>query len=1086
MKNRVLSLILMLSVILSQSCVLAETVGEETESDVLEVTLSPENYAIVHITKSGYSDHTKNAKTLGVYYNEVYSKNTYAEFGSVISGYRVPFKNALSGMSISYYVAKGGMQSGRTIPLIYDFDRFYIDAEPGKYAGPVAATDTTEASEATSEYEKAIEYTAKYWPQNNKYGYSGKNLAHSILETESGIKTYDVTSTAMGAFLDENNTSDYITFATGRETSEYANGSFKVDSEENIPKLTLKYSKGEVLEAINSTAEEDVPRLMEDISLMGILSDTTMGADAYKNLISSAKKYVDEKMYDVISKGGFADFEHICTAYDEYVGYAVTNGMLLAINGVKSPDEMGEMIKEMGIAGTLDETEAGYERYTVLNDGMREYVNALLYDIAITDGFSDLAAFCGKYNEAVIGVSEVKAKVLPEDYATIHITRDGYKDHTKYSKKLTAYYNMLYSGSVYAEFGSIISSFNLPLKNSIKDMDISYYVIKGGMQDGRTIPVFYDYNKFSIDAEPGKYAGPVAATDTTEASEATKEYEDILAYTSKYWPVSGYSYKNTELSGQVTFNILETATGTKTYNVKSLLDGFSESDSDYITFATGRETSEYANGSIDASNEERMPKLTVTYDAVSLIETINNEEDFVKLIEDLGKSGILENGQKGYNGFKALSSANKVRVAGIISDTAKNGGYKTFDEFIKDYDYALENCETVITDIKIADSEREYYMAQDAAGKEVTITADIKFVEKSGTFKVALAEYSEDRLLSVTSKDISYNEDKIEFTKILSDDITDAKVIVMDSFSGMKPVCKSVNDRFKVLDGKKVIFIGNSHTYRGMTVIEKELDILDQASRSDDTGYFYQLCKANGCDVEVTNWTFSGHGLQNIMGGEPCTYSSSCNGKIHLDYLTDRYFDYVFIQSARSSTTTEERFYSDVEYIMSIFKEANPNVKFVLMGTLSTHGHNQTDTPAPAVLASYKNLEKEGVIIADWGEVIAGILEDRYEVSGTKQEYSRSSFIVSDNYHLNALGGYITTLTAYCAVTGEQALGKTYEFYNDTSLNSKFNITNYANKYYTNGISDTNFHEIFQSESDMRGLQMLVDKVLDEKAYREY
>ena len=670
MKNRILSLILLLSVIFSQCYVFAE----EIIDDVFEVTLSPENYATVHITKNGYSEHTKYAKTLAVFYNTVYSMNVYAEFGSVITSYKVPFKDALDNMSINYYVAKGGMKTGRTIPVIYDFDKFSIDAEPGSYKGPAAATDTTEEIAATPEYVSALEYTKKYWPQNNKYGYSGKNLAHSILETESGVKTYDVTSTAMAAFLDENNTSEYITFATGRETEQYANGSIKVDSKENIPSLTLKYSKSEVLEAINSTEKDNIPELMEDISLMGILSDTTVGADAYKTLISSAKTYVNEKIYEIILNGGFADFESLCEAYDTHVEYAITNGMIFAINGVKSADEMGKMIDELGTSGALDGTVAGFNRYTGLNDGMKEYVNSSLYEIVITDGFDNLETFCEKYNEVVINVSEIKAEILPENFATIHITKSGYSSHTKYAKKLAAYYNTMYTGSVYAEFGSVISSFNLPLKNSIKGMDISYYVIKGGMQSGRTIPVFYDYNKFSIDAEAGSYLGPVAATDTTAEIAATKEYSDVLAYASKYWPASGYSYSKTDFAENVAFNILETESGKKMYNVDKLLDGFLKSNSEYITFATGRETSEYANGAIEASNEEKMPKLAITYDAISVIDVINNtkETDFVKIIDDLGKSGILENGEKGYEGFRILSSSNKVRATGIIYDKIKN------------------------------------------------------------------------------------------------------------------------------------------------------------------------------------------------------------------------------------------------------------------------------------------------------------------------------------------------------------------------------------------------------------------------------
>ena len=51
------------------------------------------------------------------------------------------------------------------------------------------------------------------------------------------------------------------------------------------------------------------------------------------------------------------------------------------------------------------------------------------------------------------------------------------------------------------------------------------------------------------------------------------------------------------------------------------------------------------------------------------------------------------------------------------------------------------------------------------------------------------------------------------------------------------------NTETNVLDGKKVIFIGNSHTYYGKTVLEKKQSVLTQAARSNDQGYFYQICK---------------------------------------------------------------------------------------------------------------------------------------------------------------------------------------------------------------------------------------------------
>ena len=97
---------------------------------------------------------------------------------------------------------------------------------------------------------------------------------------------------------------------------------------------------------------------------------------------------------------------------------------------------------------------------------------------------------------------------------------------------------------------------------------------------------------------------------------------------------------------------------------------------------------------------------------------------------------------------------------------------------------------------------------------------------------------------------------------------------------------------YELLNGKKVLFIGDSYVYYGRTVESKGTS-LTQSSRSNDKGGFYQLCKANGIDVEVTNWTFGSHGLRETFDGV-CT-ETTCpaytNGESHEDYLTDRNFD---------------------------------------------------------------------------------------------------------------------------------------------------------------------------------------------------
>ncbi len=71
------------------------------------------------------------------------------------------------------------------------------------------------------------------------------------------------------------------------------------------------------------------------------------------------------------------------------------------------------------------------------------------------------------------------------------------------------------------------------------------------------------------------------------------------------------------------------------------------------------------------------------------------------------------------------------------------------------------------------------------------------------------------------------------------------------------------------LDGKKIIFIGNSHTYVGNVVTQVTNTNYQQSYRDNNMGLFYLLCKQQGSDVSVTNWTFSGHSLTSLFR-TPC------------------------------------------------------------------------------------------------------------------------------------------------------------------------------------------------------------------------
>lgn len=275
----------------------------------------------------------------------------------------------------------------------------------------------------------------------------------------------------------------------------------------------------------------------------------------------------------------------------------------------------------------------------------------------------------------------------------------------------------------------------------------------------------------------------------------------------------------------------------------------------------------------------------------------------------------------------------------------------------------------------------------------------------------------------------------------------------------------------EALDGKKIIFIGNSYTFWGQAVLFKGYDVLTLAERSNDQGYFYQLCKANGIDVSVTNYTFGSHDATDIIGYGTCAAERDCDGEYHQYYLQDPYYDYVAIQCYN-----EKKYNGDLvahlQPIVDFFREANPNVRFLLL------------VPQMAYENGYRwvkdidSLKDEGFMICNWGSMLHDISQGTTQVPGATQTYQRSTFVnAKDNHHENILAGYITSLMVYCAITGERAEGQPYDFCDDSSIHSLFDLEAFREKNYPDN-APTNFVEVMRSEADMKGMQQLVDQYL--------
>jgi hypothetical protein len=242
------------------------------------------------------------------------------------------------------------------------------------------------------------------------------------------------------------------------------------------------------------------------------------------------------------------------------------------------------------------------------------------------------------------------------------------------------------------------------------------------------------------------------------------------------------------------------------------------------------------------------------------------------------------------------------------------------------------------------------------------------------------------------------------------------------------------------LDGKKFIFIGNSYTYYGKCVLSKPVTTYSQSERSNDKGYFYQIAKENGAEINVTNWTFGNHCLEDTFGGV-CEANRACDGHNHAADLKDRNYDYVMFQE---SSLRIDGFLESVDTIVNFFRQANPNVKFYCLVPVRLYEWQSTSAECRNVLANLKTVEAMGITVVDWGKLVYDVYNGTVKVPGSELTYNRNSFIISqsasDGHHQNMLAGYITALMTWCAVTGDSALGQEYRLTGDPTVNEAFDF----------------------------------------------
>lgn len=266
------------------------------------------------------------------------------------------------------------------------------------------------------------------------------------------------------------------------------------------------------------------------------------------------------------------------------------------------------------------------------------------------------------------------------------------------------------------------------------------------------------------------------------------------------------------------------------------------------------------------------------------------------------------------------------------------------------------------------------------------------------------------------------------------------------------------------LNGKKVLFVGNSFVYYGNCVID--------GSGESDKGYFYQLARANGEDVTVINHTYGGRTLSYIYEN-------------HLPKDRDYYKDVECVFMSEAGQNNEE-LVEDCKRIAELLPE---NARaFYLCHEYTYKADHKT------IKDSFAPLRDMGFTIVNWGGLVYDIWNGNVTVPGATLTFDRWSFIKNnkgflngygavgegksgDCHHQNPLSGYLTALMAYCAATKRCAALQAYGFCSYASIHPFFDFEAFKRTHY-NGVTETNFDKIIKSEADMKGLMLLADEYL--------
>ena len=265
------------------------------------------------------------------------------------------------------------------------------------------------------------------------------------------------------------------------------------------------------------------------------------------------------------------------------------------------------------------------------------------------------------------------------------------------------------------------------------------------------------------------------------------------------------------------------------------------------------------------------------------------------------------------------------------------------------------------------------------------------------------------------------------------------------------------------LDGKKIMFAGNSLTYYGEIVMN------NNGSPTNKKGVFEKIAEFFGDKVTVTNFTYGSAGFTDgrdkaSTDGIPTSYKDYGLYQLMLELHPNHYNnkngadmdsfydqDIVVFQQRGASISSS---YDQVMQLAALFPE---DTQFAV---IITH----YDTKNTSTSSALKKTLADGWKVIPAGDLVTDLWNGK--IVNTEFKYTKNDFVITkDNVHPNYLTGYIKALMTYCTLTSRSAVGADCSFVNRST------------SYYANA-NETQFEEVLASATEMLRIQELIDSYI--------